>query len=228
MLLLACAALLLSVGACAVLMSDEPETVEQKNFIYENGTYGVSEPGVPASYNESYISQNTPEEYYIAYAVHIRSGGQHDASEVIAARQGGRIYFSSDGNESLFTPVEGGYFCYTRNAGSSRFSGMNPGAPMNEDAVGLYVQASATLFSYYTIYNGMVKTGEETVAGRRCAVYSVLNGDGFPVSFCIDVKTGICLKAAWLIDEALKREAGTYEFECTEFKVTNIILPSID
>lgn len=227
--------LVFSFSACGDNAEDtETESVSELSLVYEDGTYGLADEGIDFSYDREYLEKNLPEEYYASYSVTSGNRGNLTKSEITAARSDGKIYFSVDGDETVFVPADGGYLCYTRSKGDDSFTCVNRGFPMDENTVSAYLTIYTNLFGYYYDFNesGSLKSsGTETVAGRSCRKYvydpSTLGLlKEYKIEFCIDKETGICLSTKYEVSD--NSDEYTYDFVCTQFNTKNIPIPEYE
>lgn len=228
-------AFVFSLTACGDKATDtETESVSELSLVYEDGTYGIADGEIDFSYGRDYLEENLPDEYYASYSISSGNRGDLTKSEITAARSDGKIYFSVDGDETLFVPTDGGYLCYTRSSGDDSFTCINQGFLMDENAVSTYLTIYTNLFGYYYDFteSGSLKaSGTDTVAGRSCRKYvydpSTLGLlDEFKIAFSIDKETGICLSAKYEVSD--DSDEYVYDFVCTQFKTQNIQMPEYE
>lgn len=231
-LLLAFFVLTLSFSACAEktngnkAMSGQGERLEEGTET-ENGEGSEGE----FTFERDFIAKNLPKEYRIAYSIKSGPPGARLSSDIVAARSGGKIYFSVDGDETLFIPSAGGYLCYTRDGTNEDFECINESFLMDENTVSTYLTVYTSLFGYYSDFaeiGGLRHEGVGSVAGRSCRKYvydpELLGlGNQLKISFCIDRETGICLMAKYEADQ--DSDKNIYDFICTEFITKGIELP---
>lgn len=168
-----------------------------------------------------------PEHYLISYNIESPEG------VITALRKGvdtaGNVYFSCDGNETLFTYSDEKYTRYETEVkqGSSSTAYTNAYVEQETAIFMEYAEKSKLLLS-----GAAIQTGKTEVAGRSCESYQIsVTVANFTQSyeFAIDVETGICL--SWQADKTISGyhvDSDESSFVCTEFIIDDVKLPLIN
>jgi len=181
-------------------------------------------------YGKDYIAQNLKGDYSISYKY--TSGGESALTMAYAQTSEG-YYYNYMGTEGLFIKNGDKYDTYqgTTESGFEKVDFMDPISEEDLKNDGTYSAVFSMLDGFMIKYNentsDMKKDGTATVAGRDCDKYTYqIAGAGmaYKYSYYIDKATGVCLK--WEYDMAAGGETGGMTFECTEFKTSDVSLPS--
>ena len=134
---------------------------------------------------------------------------------------------SYGGMEMLYIKNGGKYDTYYGSEADG-FAKMDYMPQLSQEEVESQLGLFSGFMGQYSMWSDsdMKKTGSETIAGRRCDVYTYSAsalGAALKYSYSIDKATGVCLK--FTCDAKAGMDRGSMTFECTEFKTSGVSLP---
>ena len=183
--------------------------IEEGPFAYGNG--------------KDYIANNLGD-FSIVYKCVASGGGEFSEYEIKGARTAEGYFVSIGGLEQLYIKNGNTYDEYL-NFGSG-FEKL--GTATAEEAENSFSIVFDFLVAYKNDTDNMQKVGTETIAGRNCDKYAY-KVSGMEIStqwtYCIDKETGVCLK--WDVDLSTMEGFVGITFECTEFKTSGAVLPTL-
>ncbi|MCL2677648.1 MAG: hypothetical protein FWE85_01170 [Clostridiales bacterium] len=201
----------------------------------------------PTSYGEAYINYFLPFDYYIAYSstdFDVTGATYYETAQLTKTLRG--YYVICGSNRDLFIinknksdAFEQTIFDWYRPQDEG-FRRELLSDILNLSELDITVISGTTRYLFgvpeymrcYVNFAGvMASAGSGVVAGRNCDIFTYTDTSyDIPVSFkvWIDKETGICLKRAFNEAAGAWPNVRFTEFECTEFRLTNVNLPDLN
>ncbi|MEQ8153811.1 MAG: hypothetical protein ABRQ25_02810 [Clostridiaceae bacterium] len=186
-------------------------------------------------YSDEYISAHLGNEYAVTYKFAYFENNKETNTAVVTIKKNEKGYYFNMGDASenigdsefMYVKENDKYVMCTK-GGSGVFSKVSE-VTMTEDEIKATAAGTLSYMSFYKTYvDDLNKVGTETICGRTCDKYSMKSYNtaaSVYIEFCIDQKTGICLK--YTVNAKDWNERGGFNFECTEFKTDNVELPAV-
>ncbi len=212
-------AILFSLTACGFAGEDSLFDMEGKNDEDVDAEF---------AYTEDYIDEHLKGDYSITYKMTYNEKGVESTSYQVKMMHNSEGYFIYMGEDSGMLYIKNGenYDLYIGD--STNGYEYLEGVSYTEEEVKSYAQAFLGYMSAYSQFeDGLNKKGTETIAGRSCEKYSyefTWLGSKLNYDYYIDKETGVCMK--YYVEGSYQGEGGNYQYECTEFKTSGIVLPS--
>ena len=172
---------------------------------------------------KDFIAKNLTGDYSITYRVY--ANGSDETAEIFVVRTSEGYYIGTFASEALYIKNKDNlYETYFKS--DEGFYKVDFLDPITEKEVQSNMAVILDFMTQYSGSSGLKKDGTETVADRNCDRYKAsASGFGLAVgiSYCIDKKTGVCMKFRY--DMAGDEGMANMTFECTEFLTSGVKLP---
>lgn len=190
-------------------------------------------------YDDDFVKTNMPAEYLLTYKTTNYENGQPKPSSYATTIKTANGYYYESGDEdgynsgSLYILHDGKYVQYsgTKEEGFTKPSEEEMQWTYQWEPDQIELMAGSGILSYMTYYSTfaelMKPDGTETIAGRKCDKFKAsigLFGVGVQYAYSVDQQTGVCLRFGFAA--TTPEDSGALTFECTEFQLTGVSLPS--
>jgi hypothetical protein len=218
---------LLVLGSCALPINSATSSSSKggSDVAISNSEVITSEP---FEYGENYIATHLGNEYEIAYSYSTKSNGVVAEPLLITSAHNASGYYIKDnaGTEALFLKDGTTYVVYMPNEEGQL--ALVPDLRLDEENVKGY---STSFLSYMSIYeiakDDLVEDGNESIAGRTCQKYvfhASYVASAIDLHYSIDIATGVCLR--YEATAVTGADTSAFQFLCTVFKTSGVVLPS--
>jgi hypothetical protein len=180
------------------------------------------------AYGEEYINTHLGSQYWITYSYATKSNGSADEPLLITTAHNDSGYYVKDnvGTEALFLKDGTTYLVYMPNE-SGQLVLVNDLRLDEENVKGYSTSFLAFMSIYEVAKDDLAKDGLETIAGRTCQKYvfhASYVASAIDLHYSIDTNTGVCLRYEATAIQGT--DTSAFQFLCTVFKDSGVVLPS--